>query len=107
MTVVRQPDLLSLAELGAQLAGARLVVGLDSSAMAHGILAIEDGGGMVVISPANRHNNTFKDWCDPLGLSYGVVIASEDGDGYRVDEGDLQKTMDLVLQASASLEAYS
>lgn len=101
-TVICHPQRLPVGELAGRLAGARLVVGLDSSALAHGVLGLEAGGGLVVISPANRHDNTYKDWCDSLGLHYGVVIAPQKEDGYVVSEEHLLRTIDLVLDTRAA-----
>jgi hypothetical protein len=100
--VVRRPEIMPVAELGALIAGASLVVGLDSSALAHAILGIGEGGALIVISPANRFNNTFKDWCDPLGIRYGVCVASQKEHGYVVSERELMDTMELVLAARAA-----
>lgn len=100
--VVRQVERMSLAELAATIGGARLVVGMDSSGLAHGVLGVQRGGGFVVISPADRHNDTFKDWCDALGVRYGVVIARRHDDGYLLAEDDLLRTIDGVLAARAA-----
>lgn len=100
--VIRHPERLPVSELAARIGGARLVVGLDSSALAPGILGLPRGGGLVVISPANRHHNGFKDWCDSLGLHYGVVIAPQKENGYVVGEEHLLRTIDLVLEQRAA-----
>lgn len=94
--VIRKPEALSLQKIAALFANAAAVVGLDSSALAHGILGVVAGGAFVDIMPGYRFCNTWKDWCDPLGLRYAVVVAPAMGDGCIVDEGDVSRTLDLV-----------
>lgn len=83
-----------LVELGR---GARVVVGVEGSQNAHGLLAVADGGTMIALQPPNRFNNVYKDRCDCLGLRYGFSVghAGPDG-GFTIDIGALHRLLDRI-----------
>ncbi|BDG04647.1 glycosyltransferase 61 family protein [Anaeromyxobacter oryzae] len=79
--------------------GAACVVGVEGSGLAHGVVAVADGGAIVALQPPWRFNNVFKDYADCLDLRYGFVVGTRAGDGFRVDPGELERTLDLCDRA--------
>jgi hypothetical protein len=78
-------------------AGARVVVGVEGSQNAHGLLGVADGGTMIALQPPQRFGNVYKDRCDCLALRYGFVVghASEDG-GFTIDGDALERLLDRL-----------
>ncbi|HTO08017.1 MAG TPA: glycosyltransferase family 61 protein [Myxococcota bacterium] len=83
------------AELLAACSGADCVVGVEGSAMAHGVMTVRGGGSLVTLQPPWRFNCVFKDYTDCLGLRYAFLVGARSGDGFRIDVGELERTLDL------------
>jgi hypothetical protein len=84
-------------EILAVCAGTRAVVGVEGSQMAHALLGLAAPGGTIVaLHPPWRFNNLFKDVSDCVGFNYAFVIGQRDIGGFRVDAGDLERTLDLA-----------
>ena len=84
-------------EIVAACAGARAVVGVEGSQMAHGLLGLVAPGGLVVtLQPPWRFNNLLKDMSDCLGFRYAFVVGLREPGGFRVDQDELDRTLDLA-----------
>jgi len=100
--LVIEPEAMTSDEIAARLRGVGTVVSVEGSQMAHGILALRDGGALVALTPPARLSNYNKEACDVVGLRYGLVIGrgvSADG-AFEVDPGELSRTLDLVDRAT-------
>ncbi|MEZ5664507.1 MAG: glycosyltransferase 61 family protein [Burkholderiaceae bacterium] len=91
----------SAENIARMLAGVPLVIGVEGSALAHGLVAIADRGAMLIIQPPYRFNNLFKDYADALGLLYGFVVADGSQDSFELDPGRLLRAIDLVQEELA------
>ncbi len=78
-------------------AGAKVVLGVEGSHLANGMLWMSDRGAMVVIQPPDRFNMILKNWTDCIGIRFAFVVghAAEAG-GFRADIGALNKMLDAV-----------
>jgi hypothetical protein len=76
--------------------GARCVVGVEGSGLAHGFMAMADGGAIVALQPPWRFNNVFKDYADCLDLRYGLLVGKRMEAGFEIDPAELESTLDLV-----------
>jgi capsular polysaccharide biosynthesis protein len=76
--------------------GARIVVGVEGSHLAHGLMCMDDGGTIVVLQPPFRFNNVYKDRCDCMGLRYGFVVGEQRADDFSIDIGQLHRLLDRV-----------
>jgi hypothetical protein len=76
---------------------AEVVVGVEGSALMHGILAMKLGGALICIQPPYRFNNVLKDHSDAIGIRYGFLVGEGEENSFRVDEKDLMKTIDLAF----------
>lgn len=86
----------SAADIVRKISGAAVVVSVEGSAIAHGLLSMAEGGAIVTVQPPCRFNNVWKDFTDFQGLKYGYVVADGDETSFRVDIDDLLRTIDLV-----------
>lgn len=94
---VIDPQAMPVEQLMQQMMGAAIVIGVEGSQLAHGLLAMSDDGVLLVLEPPHLFNNTFKDHTDCLELGYAFVVGSRAAqDGFRIDLDELARTLDLV-----------
>jgi capsular polysaccharide biosynthesis protein len=82
--------------LAAKLVDARIVVVMEGSAQTHALLAMADGGAVIVLQPPNRFTAPGKDMADMAGLRYGFIVGDPAGDGFSIDPQRLDETIALV-----------
>lgn len=80
----------------AAVANANMVVGVEGSHLAHGILGAAPGGSMLVLQPPFRFNNAFKERCDLLEITYAFIVGNAVPGGFTVDLNALAKLIDRV-----------
>ena len=76
-------------------AGARVLAGVEGSHLAHGFMVLEQGAGVLVIQPPDRFSPVLKRTADRDRQHYGFVVALPEGDGFRVDIAEFERTLDL------------
>lgn len=75
---------------------AAIVMGVEGSALMHGILSMSPEGALICIQPPYRFNNVLKDHTDAIGLHYGFVVGEGTKDSFTVDERELLQTVDFI-----------
>jgi len=76
-------------------AGAQVVVGVEGSHLIHGIQLLPPGGAVLTLQPPNRFCYSYKPKTDRDHQYFGFVIGFTDGDGFRVDPDEVERTIDL------------
>jgi hypothetical protein len=76
-------------------AGAGIVVGIEGSALIHGFLVLESGGGVLVLQPPNRFSAINKDLTDRDHQQFGFVVGLPRGDDFWIDPIEVERTLDL------------
>lgn len=76
--------------------GAKMVVGVEGSHLAHGLIQLGAGACLVALQPPDRFNNPFKDFCDAGGLSYGFTVATPSGEGFVQPLDRLLRVLDMA-----------
>ena len=77
-------------------AGARTVVGVEGSQLMHGVLALETGGSILALQPQDRFVPNYKHLADRDRQHFGFVVAERDGEDYRCDISEIERTLDLL-----------
>jgi hypothetical protein len=90
------PDRLSADELCRQLRGAKVVVGIEGSHLAHIIYTIADEGVICVLQPPYRFNNASKDYTDCAGMRYAFVTGVAGNGGFVIPTDALVRTLEKV-----------
>ncbi|UFS64761.1 glycosyltransferase family 61 protein [Paracoccus denitrificans] len=81
----------------AEAAGAaRLVVGVEGSQLAHGVIAMAPGGTVLTLQPADRVTTSLKLLTDCWQQHYAMVVGSGTARGYRVEWDQIRRTLDLI-----------
>ncbi|MHB1677805.1 MAG: glycosyltransferase 61 family protein [Sulfuriferula sp.] len=91
------PDKLSSLEIANVTLGAKIVLAVEGSHMAHALYSIADEGIMCILQPPYRFNNVFKDYTDCLGLRYAFVIGVEVEGGFIINTDDLKRLLDKLI----------
>jgi capsular polysaccharide biosynthesis protein len=76
-------------------AGARTVVGIEGSHLIHGVNVLPPGGSLLVLQPPNRFLCFFKYLTDRDQQNFGFVVGIPEGDGFRIDPDEVERTLDL------------
>ncbi len=98
--VILDPQTSSAKEIMEKSMGAQIVVGVEGSQLAPGLLSVKDHGAVLVLQPPNRFNNIYKVVTDALEMSYGFIVGSPTDKGFRIDIDELGKTLDLIAEKS-------
>jgi hypothetical protein len=82
-------------------AGAQTVVGVEGSGLIHGILTLPPGGAILTLQPPNRFVGLYKDLTDRDQQRFGFVVGLPEGDGFRIDPIEVERTLDLLSSPSS------
>jgi hypothetical protein len=93
---VIDPDGMSAEQIARELMGAKLVIGIEGSHLAHALYAMAEGGVLFVLQPPHRFNNVFKDYTDCLDMRYAFVTGSAVDGGFSLDTDDIARTLACV-----------
>ena len=95
------PTISGVSEIVAACAGARAVVGIEGSALVHGILGLQTGGAVLALQPPNRFVTVYKHLTDRDGQNFGFVVGSPIGEDFSVDPDEVERTLDLFPPVEA------
>lgn len=90
------PSKLSATEIVRRALGAKIVVGVEGSQLAHGLFSVADGGIILTLQPPYRFNNLYKDYTDCLGMRYAFVVGKQVSSGFKIELEDLARTLDKL-----------
>jgi hypothetical protein len=76
-------------------AGARTIVGVEGSQLAHGFIALQSGSSVLTLQPPDRFVSVYKDRADRDGKHFGYVVGQQENKGYRIDPIEVERTLDL------------
>ena len=92
------PETMSADELCRQLINSPLIVGVEGSHLAHGVLNLQPGGALLCIQPAAHFNAVFRGYCNTLDLRWGFVVAAGQTNRFRQSTKRLLNTIDQLLE---------
>jgi len=82
--------------LVAACAGARVVLGVEGSALIHGILPLSPGAAVLALQPPGRFCGLYKHLTDRDGQRFAFVVGRPEGEDFRVDPDEVERTLDLL-----------
>jgi hypothetical protein len=89
------PSKLAVPEIVAACAGAAVVVGVEGSALMHGIVVQLPGSAVLTLQPPGRFVTVYKHVTDRDGKHFGFVVGLPDGNDFRIDPEEVERTLDL------------
>lgn len=95
------PETSSAAKITAMLSSARIVIGVEGSAITHTTTCLPYGAALLVIQPPYRFNAMARPFGAALGHRYGFTVADPHLEGFVQNIDELLATLDLV-EASIS-----
>lgn len=78
-------------------AGARIVAGVEGSHLVHGLTVMPPDSTLFVIQPADRVVSALKVITDRQGQGYAFVVGEGTCESFRVEWGDIDRTLEMVL----------
>ncbi len=78
-----------------------LVVGVEGSQLAHGVIGMAPGGTVLTLQPADRVTTSLKLLTDCWRQDYAMVVGDGTAEGYRVEWDQIRRTMDLISDKKA------
>ncbi len=75
---------------------ARVVVGVEGSALAHAIALMPAHGRLLVLQPPDRFNNVHKDYADCLGIRYGFTVGDRAAGGFALPVERVLRAVDRL-----------
>ncbi len=91
-----EPAVLDAAEIARRTMGARIVVSVEGSHIAHAVYTIADDGTFVVLQPPDRFAMAFKEFADSLELGFAFLVGDPAPGGFTVDLDDLNAMVDRL-----------
>jgi hypothetical protein len=76
-------------------AGARVVIGVEGSQLVHGVNVLQPGCALLALQPPNRFVSYYKYLTDRDHQHYGFVVGVPEGNGFRIDIEEVERTLDL------------
>lgn len=79
--------------------GARVVVGVEGSGLAHGIMMLAPGGSLLVLQPPDRFVTVFKNIVEREDQHFAFVVGQPRGASFYIDPVEVERTLDLLPPA--------
>ncbi|RCW88778.1 glycosyltransferase family 61 protein [Paracoccus lutimaris] len=86
----------SVDEIALAVGGTDLVVGVEGSQLAHGVIAMRAGGALLTIQPPDRVTSALKLLTDCWRQHFAMVVGHGTIGGFRLEWDDLRRTLDLI-----------
>lgn len=96
--VIVEPEKLTVDEVLQQCVHAKIIMGIEGSAMTHAFLSLKDSGTMLCLVPEYRFNNPYANYCAAAGLNYGFIVGKASLGGFEVDLGDVEDVLEMAVQ---------
>ncbi|WP_323114627.1 glycosyltransferase 61 family protein [Pseudomonas guariconensis] len=77
-------------------AGAQVVIGVEGSQLVHGVNVLQPGGALLALQPPNRFVSYYKYHTDRDSQHFAYVVGTPEGDGFRIDIEEVERTLDLI-----------
>lgn len=77
-------------------AGAQVVIGIEGSQLIHGLLTMDAPGTLFTLQPQDRFCPNYKHITDREGMHFAFVVLERDGEDYRVEFDEVERTLDLL-----------
>jgi hypothetical protein len=87
-----------LENLLATLIGARIVVSMEGSHLAHCPFSVPPKSGILVLQPADRFASIHRGWSLCQGVQFGFVVGTRGQSGYIFSNLEIERTLDLLTE---------
>jgi hypothetical protein len=94
---ILDPDTASVEQILRGTLGAKIIVSVEGSQLAHGMFSMADDAAFLVLQPPDRFALQFKEFTDALGMRYAFIVGRGASGGFTVPLDDLRGTLDLLM----------
>ncbi|MGV8919498.1 MAG: glycosyltransferase family 61 protein [Pseudomonas sp.] len=92
---ILDPAVSDVPTIVAACAGAKVLVGIEGSQLVHGVNVLPPGSSLLTLQPPNRFICYYKYLTDRDQQNFGFVVGTQEGEGFRIDPEELERTLDL------------
>lgn len=92
---ILDPESQDVPNIVATCAGARTLIGIEGSQLIHGFLVLQPGASVLTLQPPDRFVTVYKDRADRERQHFGFVVGQTNGNGFRIDGDEVERTLDL------------
>lgn len=92
---ILDPEKCDVPTIVAACAGARTIISVEGSQLIHGFLALQPGCSILTLQPPNRFVCIYKYRADREHVNFGFVVGIAEGNGFRIDPEEVERTLDL------------
>ena len=94
---ILEPEKADLLEIARRCAGARIVLGVEGSQLANGMMCMPDGATLLTIQPPQRFCMVLKHYCDCVESAYAFIVGIAAGEErFRVEIAALHRLVDRI-----------
>jgi hypothetical protein len=87
---------MTVGEIIAACAGARVAVGVEGSQMTHALAAMPPGGAFLALFPPDRVTAAMKIMTDRLDLRFAIVVGQGDALGFEIAADEVDRTLAML-----------
>lgn len=98
---ILDPMAVSVDEIAAACAGARVVAGIEGSHLCHGMMVMPDDACLLVLQPPYRVVSFLKAITDYRGQEFAFVVGNGGDEPFTVDPSHVERTLALVAESQA------
>jgi hypothetical protein len=92
------PSGLPALDISSAIIGARIVIGVEGSHLAHAVLSMADHGSFIVLQPPDRFSMAYKDFTDAHDMAFASVVGSPTTTLgiFEIDISEVLRTVDIL-----------
>lgn len=94
--VVADPSTMSAEQLASSMVDTPLVVGIEGSHLSHAVLAMREGGTLLVLQPPDRFAMAYKEFVDALDFRFGFLVGDSSANGFTVPTDQIRRMLEKV-----------
>jgi hypothetical protein len=91
--LILDPTKHSAAEILESIMDCSVVVGIEGSQLAYGLLSLKKGGVMLTLQPPYRFQPSFRPRCTSVGVDWGFIIGKNIEGGFSIDINELDEVL--------------
>jgi hypothetical protein len=101
--IVIDPGEMTVADICRSIYGARIVIGIEGSHLAHAVLTLADHGSFIVLQPPDRFSLAYKDFTDAMEMTFASVVGTPTitAGVFDIDISEVLQTIDALDRLSS------
>jgi hypothetical protein len=86
----------SATEIISACVGAQILIGIEGSQLAHGLVVLQPGASVIMLQPPYRFVGAMKVTADMENINYGFVVGIAKDEGFYINFEEIERTIELL-----------